>query len=99
MLGKNCHKFAIPGAVGHVLLKSNTRENIGINPQWMDKQDSSIFIVNKKDKVQKRKIVLGKSIKGRSEVLQGLKPGDRIIVSSSRKPRRGLQAIIKKEVE
>ena len=82
----------LPGQFGRVRLKSNDRKNVLLVPQKavLDLQGlQSIYAVDSDNKVLLRSIVTGERVGERWIVLQGLKPGDRIIVEGIQKVRPG----------
>jgi membrane fusion protein (multidrug efflux system) len=82
----------LPGQFGRVRLKANDRKGVLLVPQRavQDLQGlQSVFAVDSQNKVLLRTIVTAERVGDRWIVLQGLKPGDRVIVEGVQKVRPG----------
>ena len=74
-------------------LKTNDRKDVLLVPQraLQDLQGSqSVYAVDANNKVLARNVVIGERVGERGIVLQGLKPGDRVIVEGVQKVRPGV---------
>ncbi len=83
----------LPGQFGRVRLKTNERKGVLLVPQraLLDLQGSqSVYAVDANNKVLAHNVVVGERIGERAIVLQGLKPGDRVIVEGVQKVRPGV---------
>ena len=82
----------LPGQFGRVRLKTSERKGVLMVPQkaLLDLQGSqSVYAIDANNKVLARSVVLGERVDTRVIVLQGLKPGDRVIVEGVQKVRPG----------
>jgi len=83
----------LPGQFGRVRLKTNDRKGVLLVPQraLLDLQGAqSVYAVDASNKVLVRNVVIGERLGERAIVLQGLKPGDRVIVEGVQKVRPGV---------
>jgi len=83
----------LPGQFGRVRLKTNDRKGVLLVPQraLLDLQGAqSVYAVDASNKVLARNVVIGERLGERAIVLQGLKPGDRVIVEGVQKVRPGV---------
>ncbi|MDP9113011.1 MAG: efflux RND transporter periplasmic adaptor subunit, partial [Acidobacteriota bacterium] len=83
----------LPGQFGRVRLETNERMDALLVPQraLLDLQGSqSVYAVDSGNKDLVHNVVIGERIGERAIVLQGLKPGDRVIVEGVQKVRPGI---------
>ena len=82
----------LPGQFGRVRLKTNERKNVLLVPQkaLLDLQGTqSVYAIDSGNKVLAHNVVIGERLGERAIVLEGLKPGDRVIVEGVQKVRPG----------
>ncbi len=94
----NPKKFILPGQFGRVRVRVDDRKNAILIPQRAVTEMQglqSVFTVGPDNKVRARSISTGERVGDRWIILQGLKPGERIIVEGLQKARPG--AIVKPE--
>lgn len=84
----------LPGQFGRVRLQTSIRKDVILIPQRsvLELQgQQSVLAVDQDDKVLARIVVTGERVGDRFVILQGLKPGDRVIVEGLQKVRPGMQ--------
>jgi membrane fusion protein (multidrug efflux system) len=88
----NPHKTILPGQFGKVRMRMEDRRNAILVPQRAVQElqgFQSVLTVGSDNKVLARSIVTGERVGERWVVLQGLKPGDRVIVEGLQKAMPG----------
>ncbi|MEO7653903.1 MAG: efflux RND transporter periplasmic adaptor subunit [Bryobacteraceae bacterium] len=94
----NPTRTVLPGQFGRIRLRVDDRKNAILVPQRavMELQGlQSVMTVGEGDKVLARGVSTGERVGDRWVILQGLKPGDRVIVEGLQKARPG--AVVKPE--
>jgi membrane fusion protein (multidrug efflux system) len=84
----NPERIVLPGQFGRVRMRTESRKNAILIPQKAVQEVQglqSVLTVSPDNKVLARTIVTGERIGDRSVVLQGLKPGERVIVEGIQK--------------
>jgi membrane fusion protein (multidrug efflux system) len=101
---KNPEYLLIPGEYVKVFIKLSQPKLMPLVPQravQLDNKGSFVFIVNKENKVEIRRIETGKAISDKWIVKKGLNEGDRVIVEGIQKVTEGLivRVLADKDVE
>ncbi len=89
----NPQHVLLPGQFGRVRLQATIRQDVILIPQRSIQElqgQQSVLTVDQDDKVLARIVVTGERVGDRSVVLEGLKPGDRVIVEGLQKVRPGM---------
>jgi membrane fusion protein, multidrug efflux system len=84
----------LPGQFGRVRLETTVRKDVILVPQRSIQElqgQQSVLAVDQDNKVLARIVITGERVGERWVVLQGLKPGDRVIVEGLQKVRPGMQ--------
>jgi membrane fusion protein (multidrug efflux system) len=84
----------LPGQFGRVRLQTTVRRDVILVPQRSIQElqgQQSVLAVDPDNKVLARIVVTGERVGERWVILQGLKPGDRVIVEGLQKVRPGMQ--------
>ncbi|MBI1763785.1 MAG: efflux RND transporter periplasmic adaptor subunit [Acidobacteria bacterium] len=82
----------LPGQFGRVRFSNNQRTNVILVPQRALQElqgAQSVLVVGPENKVLARSVVTGERVGERRIIMQGLKPGDRVIVEGLQKARPG----------
>lgn len=88
----NPQRTILPGQFGRVRVTLGERRNVLLVPQRAVQEMQglqSVFTVGPDNKVLARSVVVGERVDDRWIILQGLKPGDRVIVEGVQKVRPG----------
>jgi membrane fusion protein (multidrug efflux system) len=89
---KNPDRLLIDGQVVGVVVETAAPEPVLLVPQQAlqaDQQGVFVLVVDTEDKVQVRRIAIGRSLEGRTIVSSGLEEGERVITEGVQKVRPG----------
>jgi RND family efflux transporter MFP subunit len=62
-----------------------------------DQSQKKVYVVNKDNKVEYRRVTVGRQYGGLREIAEGVKPGERIVVSGLQRVREGITVVPKEE--
>ena len=92
--GDPCYESLKAGTYAKLLLKKNERTGVKLPLRCLVNENKKVVLLDSEGKIKRANVTLGKNYGDDAEILEGVSPGDLLVVSSSKYPKDGDIAII-----